>query len=168
MDLGYFVKRFAANARTFAALTSGVDSDQARHRPEPDKWSLIEIMCHLYDEERYDFRSRVESTLRDPQGPWETIRPVEWILEHKYIEQDLGDTLANFLEERERSLDWLREVESPNWDNVHTHEKLGDIRAGDLLVAWLAHDYLHIRQISNLHVAVLRGSFAPYKIDYAT
>jgi hypothetical protein len=36
------------------------------------------------------------------------------------------------------------------WHNTHIHPQLGTVTASMFLSNWLAHDYLHIRQINEL------------------
>ena len=57
MDLEFVIKRMWAGANSIQALTTNVDDEQARWKPSPDRWSVLEVICHLHDEERYDFRS---------------------------------------------------------------------------------------------------------------
>jgi hypothetical protein len=52
-----------------------------------------------------------------------------------------------FLEERKHSLNWLSELRNPPWDNQYQHPKLGPMTARQFLLNWLAHDFLHLRQI---------------------
>jgi hypothetical protein len=36
-----------------------------------------------------------------------------------------------------------------------------------MLAAWVAHDYLHIRQLNELHWQFLAGQVSPDALDYA-
>ena len=49
------------NGETIQKLLDGVTPVQARRKPAPDAWSMLEVICHLYDEEREDFRQRLAS-----------------------------------------------------------------------------------------------------------
>ncbi len=57
--------------------------------------------------------------------------------------------LAEFLEERRVSLAWLDGLSSPDWEREY-EAPFGRIKAGDLLVSWVLHDLLHVRQIIEL------------------
>jgi hypothetical protein len=63
------------------------------------------------------------------------------------MEQNYEDMVKTFLSERDASIVWLKELKNPNWDNSYTHPKLGKVTAKHYLDNWLAHDYLHVRQI---------------------
>ena len=166
MDLNYVIKRLAANAGIFEGLTKTVNSELAVWKPAPDKWSILEVVNHLYDEEREDFRQRLELVLKDPALVWPPIAPKEWVTTRAYSERDLAESLNNFLSEREKSLAWLRSLRSPNLESLHKREA-GSLRAGDLLASWLAHDFLHIRQITRLHWQYLTANANPFQTEYA-
>jgi hypothetical protein len=63
------------------------------------------------------------------------------------MEQNYEDMVKTFLSEREASIAWLKELKKPNWNNSYQHPKLGKVTAKHYLDNWLAHDYLHVRQI---------------------
>ena len=89
MNREYFVSRLSTNRSVFEALVSGVDSEQARWKPEPDKWSILEVINHLYDEEREDFRARLDILLFDPLKPLPAIDPRNWPRLRGYNSKDL-------------------------------------------------------------------------------
>lgn len=150
-----------------AALCGRVGSEAARWRARPDSWSLLEIVAHLEEEERRDFRVRIERTLRDPREPWPPIDPQAWVRDHAYQERDLNEVLRQFALERQSSVFWLRELPAPDWSAVHEHATLGPLRAGDLLVSWCAHDALHLRQLARWTYERTLADAAPYRADYA-
>lgn len=165
MKLDYFVDRFAQNRGVFESLGRGVSLEQARWKPAPDKWSILEVVNHLYDEEREDFRQRIQLTLDDPTKTWPPIDPRGWVTSRGYLERELDTSLNNFLAEREKSLAWLKQLSEPNWDNSNEGPN-GTLRAGDLLASWLAHDFLHIRQLSRLHWQYVGAISDPYQTTY--
>ncbi len=135
-------------------------------KPAPEKWCILEVICHLYDEEREDFRARVKHTLETPVKLAPPIDPVAWVQERNYIEQDFGQKLEELLKEREKSVQWLQTLSSPNWGNTYHHPKLGPMTAGNFLANWLAHDYLHCRQITKLKYDYLSVSLEE-DLEYA-
>jgi len=165
MNLKYFIERFSRNREVFTGLFVGVSLEQARWRPAPDKWSMLEVINHLYDEEREDFRQRIQLVLADPTRPWPPIDPRNWVVSRAYNERELNPSLTNFLSEREASLTWLRELSQPNWQTSNTGPN-GTLTAGDLLASWLAHDFLHIRQLARLHWQYVGAIADPYQTEY--
>jgi hypothetical protein len=147
-------------------LASGLTPAEARHKPGPTAWSILEVICHLYDEEREDFRQRLDFILHRPDQPLPPIDPQGWVTARQYNERDLAEMLDQFAAERQRSLDWLKTLSGANWDAVYTNE-FGTIRAGDMLSAWVAHDNLHLRQLVELRRERVVAITAPYETIYA-
>jgi hypothetical protein len=147
---------------------AGMTEQQARKSPQPGKWSLLEILCHLCDEERDDFRQRLRLLLEDPRQDWPAIDPEGWVQARGYASRKLASALADFQKERAGSLAWLKGLVVPDWSQARQHPKLGEIRAGDLLAAWAAHDLLHLRQIVTTQLALLEQKARPFSLRYAT
>ena len=168
MDLNYCMSRMSANVDTFVSLTKGVGDDQARWRPEEGKWSMLEVIGHLYDEEQYDFRPRIDITLHHPDEQWPPFDPQIRMKEQRYNDGILEETLQTWIDERRRSIEWLHALSSPDWNRSYKHPTIGELRAGDLLAAWLAHDLLHVRQLASLHVAYAARVSSPFHIAYAS
>ena len=165
--------RLAATAAVIDQLVHHVDEEQARWKPEPAQWSILEVVNHLADEEVEDFRRRFELTLRDPHAPWPPIDPQGWAVERGYNQRGLGESLTRFLDERDRSCALLESLPGDaDLGLAHTHPSIGVMRAGDVLASWLAHDLIHVRQLTRLHYRWLEraagaGATPPYRLDYA-
>ncbi|MGD8473008.1 MAG: DinB family protein [Anaerolineae bacterium] len=166
MDMQQLLSQMLDNAERVRTLAQGVSDQQARWRPRPDSWSILEVINHLLDEERNDFRVRLDYTLHRPGEPWPPIDPGGWVAERGYNQQDLDTSLAQFLSERKTSIAWLRALSQPDWEAAY-EAPWGPIRAGDLLASWVAHDLLHMRQLVELQWAYATGELAPYRPDYA-
>lgn len=167
MDPTWAATRLSAGGEVFRHLLAEVSAEQARWKPSASEWSLLEVLNHLADEERDDFRTRLDLTLHHPGRPWPPIDPPRWAVERRYNERDPADSLADFLEERARSVRWLRGLEDFDPSAAHEHPKLGTLTAGDLLHSWLAHDLLHTRQMARLHHQYLVSRSSPETVAYA-
>ena len=89
-------------------MFSGLNDEEIRWKPAPEKWCLLEVICHLHDEEREDFRARVNHTLVTPDSPLPSIDPTGWVTSRSYMEQDFHEMKKKFLAERRSSIEWLR------------------------------------------------------------
>ena len=157
MDLNFSIQELTRNREIFKSFFENVEERMYLWKPGPEKWCLLEIVCHLHDEEREDFRARVKHTLENPGLPMPPIDPVGWVTQRKYIEQDYNAMLQKFLNERIDSVDWLKNLKQPQWENVYKHPQLGDLTAGMFLSNWIAHDYLHFRQITRTKYLYLQN-----------
>ncbi len=148
------------------ALSAGVTQEEARFKPNADSWSILEVICHLYDEEREDFREHLDFILHRQNEEWRTIDPEGWVTQRKYNQQGLAEKWAEFFAEREKSLEWLKGLANADWEITYT-SPFGSLKAGDLFASWVAHDNLHIRQLVELRRVRIENITKPYKIGYA-
>ncbi len=167
IDVPRLILRLEHFGEALAAAAIIPSKEDARWKPSPEDWSILEICCHLLDEEREDFRVRLRSTLRDPSVHWPALE-LEGIAQRRgYLEWDLRGTVASFVAERRESVAWLRTLGDQDWRKAYTHPKFGPIAAGSLLASWAAHDALHLRQISKrLHQLAARDGDG-FSIAYA-
>jgi len=156
----------ANGAECIRALVDGVTPAEARARPAAESWSILEVICHLYDEEREDFRQRLDIILHRPNDKWPPIDPVGWVSARQYNDRDLAGALDGFLAERKQSLAWLDSLSAPDWEAQYA-APFGVIRAGDMLAAWVAHDNLHLRQLVELRRNRVLHVAQPYDVRYA-
>ncbi len=148
------------------ALLAGISQEEACIRPAPESWSILETLCHLYDEEREDFREHLDCILHRPNAEWHSINPPEWVTTRRYNEQDFRSMKEKFFAERSKSLDWLKGLEHATWDTRYA-VPFGSLTAGDMLSSWIAHDNLHLRQLVELRRARIQRITAPYDVAYA-
>lgn len=167
MDIQPYLARLEQNAKVVQSAVQNVSGEQATWKPTPENWSIVEVVNHLFDEERRDFRVRIDYTLHRPGAAWPAINPPQWVIDEKYNERELAASLQNFLDERQASLTWLTELAAADWETAANAPWGVPMRAGDLLAAWTAHDLLHLRQLNELHYLYLQQAAAPYDVAYA-
>ena len=167
LTAAFAADRLAYQAHVIGALAAGVDEEAAHWRPAADAWNIVEVLNHLYDEEREDFRTRFDLTLHQPEADWPAIDPQGWVTVRAYDARTIAASLHDFLGERERSIAWLRTLGELDLDREHRHPLFGSMSAGELLAAWLAHDCLHIRQLNEIRYGWLAAMTAPYVVAYA-
>ena len=156
----------AHGAETIRALVMGVTSAEARFKPNPKSWSILEVVCHLYDEEREDFRQLLDIIWHRPTEEWLPLDPGSQVATRRYNERNLSEALSSFLSEREKSLTWLQSLSAPDWEAEYTMP-FGPIRAGDILASWAAHDILHMRQLVELRRTRIVSLAEPFDVRYA-
>ena len=166
MDFEILYNDLSHNADLIRLLVTGITIEDARARPAPETWSILEVICHLFDEEIEDFRRHLDLILFHPADPWPPIDPGGWVLARQYNQRDPGEMLEKFLDERRRSLEWLRRLDSQDWDAWYSNP-FGSMKAGDMLSSWVAHDNLHMRQLAELRRARIERICTPYDFQYA-
>jgi len=166
MEFNTLYQELQNSTEMIRGLLLGITQEEARIKPNAESWSILEVICHLYDEEREDFRDHLDFILHRQKEEWHRIDPVGWVTERKYNEQDLIESQEQFFAERKKSLEWLKGLADANWETIYTSQ-FGSMKAGDMFVSWIAHDNLHIRQLVELRRMKIENITQPYEIEYA-
>ena len=166
MDVKALIADLANGPAAVRALTLGISQEEATVKPDEASWSILEVVCHLFDEEREDFRRRLDLTLNHADQEWPPINPRGWVHERNYNLRNLAEMLDAFEEERRIPLMWLGTLDEPDWE-AGVEFEWGTLQAGDLLAAWAAHDKLHLRQLVELRYGRVKCLADPYRLDYA-
>ena len=166
MEFNTLYQELQNSTEMVRALLSGITQAAAQAKPSAKSWSILEVICHLYDEEREDFREHLDFILYRQNEDWHSVDPVHWVIERKYNEQNFAEMQNRFFAEREKSLNWLQELSNPNWEATYTSQ-FGSMKAGDMFASWIAHDNLHIRQLVELRHLKIEDITEPYEIGYA-
>jgi DinB superfamily len=186
MEFSTFYQELQHSTEMIRALLAGVAPEAARLKPNAESWSILEVVCHLYDEEREDFREHLDfilstSTSTSPSGQsvqrlktglhsqheeWHVIDPEGWVTARKYNEQDFAEMQEKFFVEREKSFAWLTGLQNGDWEKTYTTQ-YRTISAGEMFACWVAHDNLHLRQLVELRRLRLENITKPYSLEYA-
>lgn len=166
MDFEAQIAQLMKQAQDIRQMALGVTAEQARWKPDAESWSILEVVNHLVDEEREDFRARLKHILERTEGMPPQIDPQGWVTARAYNQRNLEASVQNFLQERGASLTWLRSLSNPDWETA-IEGPFGRITAGDMFASWLAHDLLHLRQLVELRYLYHKQGVAPYAIGYA-
>lgn len=166
-DLHHLIDSLAANGVALHQVLSVTDPREMQWRPAEGKWNLIEILCHLRDEDQEDFGARVQQTLADPNVAPPAIDPEGWVVARNYKDADYAAVLEDFLKHRKAWVEWLRTQENAPWGNTWHHPRGGPLSSELFLRNWVAHDFLHLRQIIGLKYAYLQSISKGIDLGYA-
>ncbi len=164
----YQIKELTVNLVMFKHIFSSWDNDLRLWKRDENSWCFLEVACHLLDEEREDFRLRMQTVFDGQSQVFVSIDPVGWVKGRDYINQNYNKVVNDFYSEREASLQYLNSLSEndPNWSNVIEHQLFKSMSPMYFLNNWLAHDYLHIRQLTRIKYDFL-DSIADDNIGYA-
>jgi hypothetical protein len=164
MDRTKAANQLKHQAQTIRHLVQGLTQDQAHWQPDPDSWSILQVVRHLVYEELWDFPFHLEHILLHPEEPWEEHGPAK----KAYTEMTLPAILAEFEAERAAAIDWLLQLPSHcAWEQPVAMPWGAPLSGGDMLASWLAHDLLHIRQLVTLRYALTAAANRPHSVKYA-
>ncbi len=102
-----------------------------------------------------------------PDSVVPAIDPEGWITRHNYAGQLFSVWRDGFLNERRNSIASLEAFTKTNWEQSVHSEHLVGLTAADMVWAWVTHDVLHIRQLSELRYAMIASQAGTHQIGYA-
>lgn len=140
-------------AAELVARLTGLSDEYAARRPEPDAWSVKEIVGHLADTEWvYGYRIRLMLSHERPGMPGYDQDLMVKGLAHNH------DSLLRLLDEfealRERNLALYSRTRGEAWRRVGVHSERGE-ESVELSISLLAgHDLRHLKQVDRTLSAV--------------
>ena len=90
-------KELQNNRKVFRHLLAGMTQQEAQNKADEQAWSMLEVVCHLYDEEREDFREHLDFILHRQNEEWHVIDPQSWVTGRNYNKQDFAQMQERFL-----------------------------------------------------------------------
>jgi hypothetical protein len=151
---------------TLDALLSEVDDALWRARPAPTEWSLVEIVCHLRDEETEDFGARVR-VIAEGGSVFVPIDPERWAVDRGYAKDDPRAALTTLKQRRRDNLAFLALTDSARMSHVVDQPTLGKMSGLDLVAAWVTHDRLHLSQLLSTLAKLGADRWPDLRTDYA-
>ena len=137
----------AAAPRRLGALTRKLDDALLRRKPAPDKWSAVEVACHLRDLEGLWATRIVKAAFSD--RPALFMPDVDALaVKSGYNRQPLAPVLKEFALLREDTLRLLRALPASQWKRTGIHARRGEISIERMVEIMLGHDKGHFDQIS--------------------
>lgn len=128
------------------AFSMALTARQWQERPEPDAWSLTEILCHLRDVDHEVNLPRIDTILAEDNPFLPGIDTDPWAEERHYRNQDGPAALREFIEIRSRLVERLEGMPESGWQRVSRHAIFGPTTVKDLITFIFTHDRTHIAQ----------------------
>ncbi len=130
-------------------LIQGRTPKELKWKPEPDKWSMAEIVAHLADVEIVaSWRMRL---ILGANGT--AIQPFDqdaWASTFQYNKRDPKKSLEVFRLLRDNNLAMLKALPPESWDSYGMHAERGKETIAHLARMFAGHDTNHILQIENI------------------
>jgi uncharacterized damage-inducible protein DinB len=144
----YFLTALNTTPDLLEAFLKPVPADDPRwdRRPDPERFTLREIVAHLADWEPI-FTSRMERTVNEDVPVIADIDEGQIALDHDYAHQDPQAGLARFRTARAALAVFLSGLSDTDWSRVAIKEPHGQVTLERQAVQVLAHDSYHLGQI---------------------
>lgn len=136
----------AATPYRIARLMAGTPRPLLRRRPAPSKWSVVEIIAHLADDELVG-AYRIRRILEVPGGALDSFDQNVWAKTGRYMRRDPNRSLALFLILRQANLELYRRLSRAERRRFGIHAERGKESIERIFTLYAAHDLNHLRQI---------------------
>jgi len=145
------------------ALLSGLNDDWVMNNEGPDTFSPYDVLGHLINGEKTDWRPRTEMILE--YGDSKTFVRFDRFAQY---EQSKGKTLSQLLDKfeklRKENMEWFRslKISEANLDKKGMHPVLGQVTLRNLLATWVIHDLTHIAQVTRVMAKQYKEEMGPW------
>ncbi|HEY6370692.1 MAG TPA: DinB family protein [Candidatus Sulfotelmatobacter sp.] len=143
------IKVQKATAGKLKKLIQGLSPKQLKWKPEPEKWSIAEILAHLADAEIVgSWRMRL---IAGASGT--AVQPYDqdvWASLFQYGKHDAKHSLEVFRVLRENNLAMLKALPRESWDNFGMHAERGKETITHVVRMFAGHDSNHVKQIEGI------------------
>ena len=133
-----------------AAMVETLSDAQLRYKPNPKKWSALEILAHLADIELV-YGVRLRQIIAQPGS---TITPIDqdaWANALDYRSACVSEILEPYRCVRRANVALLHRLTTTDLGKAAFHpERDGDFTLADLIAFMRQHDPNHLRQIERL------------------
>lgn len=148
-------KTLRAGPPILRQLLHGVSTADARYRPTPNSWAIVEVIAHMAD---VDARSQARlRRMLDEAHPFLPAFDQDALArEERYIERDLEQELLRYEQSRAAHVASLATLDSTAWSRTGQHASFGrlTVELYETLIA--GEDMDHLAQIARLIVDAQR------------
>ena len=162
-DKARVVSDLETSRDAFRSSVTGLSEAQARFKPAPERWSVEEIVEHVAVAEHgmYRFISEIHEVTTDPHAAESAAAlartadrqtmplPAPERVYPKRRFESLAGALAKFLENRERTIEFVKNCQEDLRLRLIKHP-VGLVNGQDCLSILTAHPMRHIEQINEL------------------
>ena len=127
-------------------VIDGHSEEALRHPGRDGGWSALENLCHLCDWEAV-FLDRARAIVDQDRPELPAYDDALWEIEHRYREQNPGETLARFGRLRDEMVGVLAGLDADDWQREGRHALLGPISLRWIATYLVDHDRGHLNQI---------------------
>jgi len=122
---------------------------QLTRRPEPNKWSIAEILAHLADAELVG-SWRMRFIIGNNAAPIQAFDQDVWAETFDYAHRDPKLSLETFRVLRENNLRMLKALPKELWENYGMHQERGKETIAHIVRMFAGHDLNHLGQIEKI------------------
>src|SRR6185369_15230445 len=144
----YVMQGLAGAPYVIDRLLQGAASDEFDKRPDPERFTIREVMGHLADWEGVWLERLIR--IRDEDNPYlPGYDEGQWAIDHDYAHMDVREQQSRFRDGREKLVSALKGLTPEQWERTASHGEWGSITVEAMAALVLGHDGYHTRQIAD-------------------
>lgn len=145
-ELDASIRNYEEGPAILIAALREVGKSALKWRPNPDSWSVHEIICHCADSETYA-ATRLRLLLAKPEPLIVGYDQVNWTTFFNYHSRPLAPSLAAVKAVRANTAPLVRNLTADDLRKVGRHTESGPYGVEDWLRTYSSHLHDHARQI---------------------
>ena len=129
----------------------------------PDTFSPYDVVGHLINGEKTDWRPRIEMILE--YGDSKTFVRFDRFAQYEASKgKTLSQLLGEFEELRKENMKWFRsqKISEADLDKNGMHPVLAQVTLRNLLATWVIHDLTHIAQVTRVMAKQYKEEMGPW------
>jgi len=129
-------------------MFEGISRERMAVAPAPQRWSALEVLCHLRDADCDVLVPRLGQMLAEDGARIENVDMTDWLSARAYAAQDPDAALATWRRARAGAVQVLETLGPVEWSRLGFHSVRGPYPLADMVRYWAEHDLSHRRQIA--------------------
>ncbi len=151
-SLGELLERFRRGAELIAVTMTGAAGPELDFSPQPGKWSIRQIVCHLADAEIVG-AERFRRIIAEDHPSILAFDQDAWAERLDYKRRRISQAIETFRRIRGENYDLLSALSEETFERSGVHSERGTVKLVDLVRAYAEHAEKHAMQIRDLRAA---------------
>lgn len=148
------LEQYAAGPRLLREAVTGMSDEQMRAKPVPERWSTLEVLCHLSDADAV-YAERMKRVIAEDEPPLRSLDPDVWLPRLAYGRRDAEEELQLIELIRGQMLRILRSLSAGDFQRTGFHSEAGQITLETLLERVTNHIPHHVEFIRQKRAALV-------------
>lgn len=136
-----------AGSTTLQAIFAAGPEALPRWKPDPEDWSVLEVVGHLTEAEERGFAGRIRTVITEEPPRFRGWDPAAVAMARRDAERDAAEVLGEFTRRRAESIALVETLTDDDLGRGGDHPDVGFLTVNDLLHEWVHHDANHVRQV---------------------
>jgi hypothetical protein len=118
-------------------------------RPNPDRFSMREVIAHLADWEPI-MLTRIKTGVDTPGATINAYDEGKMAIDHKYSASDPMERLRAWKGDRAKSIEYIKSLSDEDFAKPVIHPERGQMLVGDIAHMLVSHDIYHLEQLAEM------------------